>query len=108
MRTRLLFDGKEADYEKLNIEFTLENPMFSENKFNTEYTYDFDLPLTALNKRIFQYKNRFDTTRQSSYEFKCIIGAGLFLHGIAKTSISGSTSISVNVISYGIDFVQKI
>ena len=106
---RLLFNGKEADFDsKLGIDFEFANPMFTETRFNTDFTFSFSLPFTAKNKRLFGYKNRIDTPRISQYDFKLVIPAGVFLEGVAMLNFTGDDVIRVNVESYGIELLKKM
>jgi len=105
---QILFDNQPADYGDFSIEFEFINPMFSDSKMNTEYTFSFSLPFSPGNKKRFSHSNRIDVQKKHSYDFKLIVQGSTLMSGIAKvTSDTGGKAFSVTVISDGIDFAQR-
>lgn len=107
-RIQVFFDRLPVDISGFEMEFEFINPMFSENHFNTGYSFETSFPWSSRNKARFQHANRIDTLRKSEYDCKINVNGALFFEGLAKVQLSNGKRMNVTLVSYGIDFVQEL
>jgi hypothetical protein len=107
-RIEVFFDGYPVDISGYEMAFEFINPMFSENHFNTNYSFQHTLPWSAKNKARLQHANRIDTLRKSEYDYALVINGALFFEGSAKVQLTNFQRLNVTVVGYGIDFVKAL
>lgn len=103
----LRIDGKIVDLGDAEIPFESINPLFSENAFNSEYSFEHHLPFTPRNMSVLGFVNRYDTDKQSQLTYELSISGFSFYKGFVRISISDNSKFRLVYISSEIDFVQK-
>ena len=94
------------DIGKISIPFEYICPLFSENKFNSFFTFTHTLPATAKNKSALMHSNRFDTDNFYQYDYQLVIDGFVLIDALAKATVHDD-GINITVVSRGIEFVKK-
>lgn len=105
-RVSILMNKKQMDIGKISIPFEYICPLFSENKFNSFYTFNHTLPATAKNKSVLMHSNRFDTDNSYQYDYQLVIDGFVLIDALAKATVHDD-GINITVVSRGIEFVKK-
>jgi len=97
---QILANNQALDTSGVKFNLTLKNPMFSRDKLEGSYIFNFNLPASNRNKKIFDFPNRLEKNSKVWIDFDCKIT----FNGL---TIVDSSTISVSQ-TKGKDFVANV